>query len=386
MVKSLAWVLLFLMPLVAFAQATENEKSFQSDFQFFQNGLSLSRFSNTDLDQYLDPRVGPEEFRIPLSRSPWAGNYYPMEDGGIAQRWQAPEGEEIHMNIARKLTKEDLKKMSPAQIERLSPAEKYDIMQGDYNFSLTQHELERRGPLRWVNGIRCAGILMPEPEQAVRVYNPDGIEIRFQPADLKALSGASYFYVEKYAQLGAPTQEGRAESPPNAAVFDLALRYYLAKKEKPFVIDAHKGKEIWNETVIGFKRELSNNRKLTDLDKVNFPKAASKVKVWFELETLGEIGIEESNGTTKAKVADGSLSGRVQGSYMLYLDSQGKSIGGTWVKGKLVRGVDFVWFVAGKGTDAEYTKGVGNPNLDFKVLRRLFKLSTPVLSCSKVFF
>ena len=77
------------------------------------------------------------------------------------------------------------------------------------------------------NGVRCAGINLPEPTHKIAVKNPDGIQVRFEPADLKALAAASYFYVEKYSQLGSPTRVGKAQDQPNAGAFDLALRYFF---------------------------------------------------------------------------------------------------------------------------------------------------------------
>ncbi len=216
------------------------------------------------------------------------------------------------------------------------------------------------------------------------MQNKDGLTVRFEPADLKALAGASYFYTEQYAQIGSPTSQGRRENQPNAAVFDLALRYNLAQNKKPFVIDSHLGPAIWNETVVGYKRTLGNFESLTDKEQQSYPRAVQKVFVNLVLDTLGEIAIEESNSKTTDKVADGRLVGTLETGYTLYLDDSGKSIGGEMEKSNKNRGVDFAWFAAGKGADRHYAEQGGNPFLKFKVIRELFNEASRV-SCKSVF-
>lgn len=372
------------LSLLTGLSASAAPASFREDLGYLRQALEVGRFSDAGLDSYLDPRLGEAEFRLSEQRAPWAGNYFPMAKGGIAQRWQALPKTRKTMDPNQKPDEARVKAMSQDEINRLSPAEKFDLLQNNYDFSLTEQELYRRGPLRdykpadwegFCNGVRCAGILLPEPEKSITVRNHTGIEITFQPADLKALAGASYFYVEKYAQLGGPSREGKAEAQPNAAAFDMALRYYLGVKQKAFVIDSHQGSEIWNESVIGFKRELSPNRNLTKEEKAAYPKAVSKIYVKMTLETLGETKIEDSNRTTKAEVAEGRMHKTVKGAYTLYLNKHGELIDGRWTKARSNRGVDFVWFGGGRGTDADYSRGVGNEYLDFDVLKKLFKQS-----------
>ena len=220
--------------------------------------------------------------------------------------------------------------------------------------------------------------------------NPDGVVVHFEPADLKALSGASYFFVEKYAQIGSSSQEGqRAVGQPNAAVFDLALRYFIAEKQKAFVIDSHLGEEVWNESVIGYERKLHSIEPLTDKEKVLFPTAAMKVKVSLVLKSLSEIDILESNKPTVAKVAAGQLHESTPMSYQLYLSSAGQAVDGTWDPTQDpagLRGVDFVWFSAGRGTDSANPENNGNKNLYYRTIKFLMKKSVAPYTCQNLFF
>ena len=343
--------------------------------------------SQKDLPQYLNPFVGPTQFRLDQKSAPWAGNYFPMQDGGLAQRWRVS-------NYPQKvLDKASVQTMSATELRNLSPVEKYDILLGYYDFRTTQHELKLRGPGRehppqdwegFCNGVRCAGIMTPEPAFSVTVKNPDGLPLEFSQADLKALAGASYFYVEKYGQIGGPTHDGMAEKQPNAAVFDLVLRYHLAYQKKGFVIDSHLGPEIWNETVVGYERKLGAVESLTPAEKKSYPLASKKVLIKVVLDTLGEIEIKEGDKPTKAKVADGSLLTKLKTSYTLYLNDAGEAIDGQWHNGKGTRGVDFAWFVGGKGADHEYSAKGGNANLQYdKIIELIEKSVHP--ECSQIF-
>jgi hypothetical protein len=379
--------------LVLFISSVSSAGNFRDDLRHFRYAIEFSGFSDSKLEAYLNPLVGKTQYRLSERRTPWAGNYFPMSDGGLANRWQLASVK--NFDSVGALNKDEILRMRIEEIDRLSPAEKYDLYRGDYRFTVTRRELETRGPLRankpedwegFCNGVRCAGILMPEPKTEIFVTNPDGIKIPFKPADLKALAGANYFFVEKYAQLGAPSQSGTAESQPHPAVFDLALRYFVGLKRKAFVIDSNLGPEIWNESIIGFKRKLERGEALTQDEKLHYPQAKSKLKIQVSIETLGEMKIHESNQATKAKVAAGLAHETIETGYVLYLDSQGNAFDGYWLKNEVtgLRGIDFAWFGGGRGTDAEYPEQGGNPGLDHEVLKRLMIRSSK-LKCENIF-
>lgn len=379
MKKNLFVIIIFLS---TFSNAAS---SFKADLSRLKEALGIHKLSTSELDSFQNPYIGQTQFRLREKNAPWAGNYFSMKDGGIAQRWQSPDSGIL--NLDDKPTKNDILRMTAEQINKLSPAEKYDIYRGDYSFAVTEHELLNRGPLRepkpenwegFCNGVRCAGNILPEPENAITLISPDGVKVTFQAADLKALAGASYFFVEKYAQMGSPTTEShKAEDQPNAAAFDMTLRYFLAKKKKPFVIDASLDSEIWNETVVGYIREISEPYALSSEEKSKHPRAVFKAEVSGHLETLGEIDIQETNTATKALIAQGNRLTKVPIRYTLFLDSRQNIIDGVWHPAVTSQGVDFVWFGAGRGTDAEYGQiSTGNESLDFSVINKLVKKSS----------
>lgn len=387
MINRLA-LLLFLTILLSVPGLWSASAPLDEEMKWFQYTLQFSQLDNADLTAYLAPFTGPKQFRLSTHNAPWATNYFPMSSGGIAHRWRIGEYPPwIH-------TRDTIAKLTPKQRRNLSPIEKYDLWMADYDFLATRHELLIRGPWRdpfpddwegFCNGARCAGLLTPEPQTAVVVQNADGIDIQFSPADIKALASASYFYTEKYAQLGGPSSHGYGEQQPNPAIFDLALRYLLAHHRRGFVIDTHLGAEIWNETVVGYQRRLGDLETLETREQILYPLATHKIKVDVILETLGEIPIKESNHSTQFKVADGSLLTPLETSYTLYLDEQQRALGGEWDNRNLIRGVDFAWFGGGRGSDHENERLGGNPYLKFDKVLELLHKATPQIYCARLF-
>src|SRR4051812_18372755 len=77
----------------------------------------------------------PHQGRLSDDRLGWSETYWPSNKGGIAYRWNSPDPQpfKYHLN-----TKEELMRMSPEQMDQLSPAELYDIANDDYNYTLTK--------------------------------------------------------------------------------------------------------------------------------------------------------------------------------------------------------------------------------------------------------
>ncbi len=374
-----------------FLATSANAGYYSNDFNSLFLALQQSDFKTDKLWDYEDPLHGKRQYILPAKRAPWAGNYFAMQDGGIASRWQTKSYPALGENFPNA---ERVLSMSAEQINKLSPAEKYDLYVGDYNFTTTKHELIHRGPYRpqrpedwegFCNGVRCAGFSLPEPKGPIDVVNRDGVTIRFQPSDLKALGGASYFYADKYTDMGRPSfGKEIAGAPPNPAAFDLALRFYIGVKRKAFVIDSHLGSEIWNESVVGFSRKIHDPAQLTISEKEKYPGATHKLFIETDLYTLGEVDIKESNGPTKKQVSEGKLHTVTPISYTLYINENNKAFDGEWSRAKAPRGVDFAWFSSGRGMDAEYSpespeeqkRGNGNKDLHFSVIRRLFNIAS----------
>lgn len=146
-----------------------------------------------------------------LSKHPWTADYWPTNSGGISQRWNANGGdpeEYIPLEVRAGypiLTRDQVMAMTLEQKKALSPAEKYDIFIGRYDFPFTQKERRRTRVMRTIPGNPeydenfeipgweglCHGwapgaLNFDEPHSAVLVNN-DNIEVPFGSADVKGL-------------------------------------------------------------------------------------------------------------------------------------------------------------------------------------------------------
>lgn len=339
-------------------------------------------------------KVGPASTILNKFEAPWAGNYFPMMRGGLANRWrlrrtvqqtldQAEDGSQL--SAAR--VKERLRAMSAAELDLLSPAEKMDIYAGNYDFRITKHELTMRGPQRplppqdwegFCNGMRAAGICQLEPTKPILMSNPDGIAVPFQPSDIKGLAGASYFYTEKYAAMGSPTMTAgiKNENPPNAGSFDVALRSYLGMERRAFVIDNHAGTEIWNVSVVGYDRKIVSEEPYDIVKEAaagagRRGKARKKIRINLDLDYLGEAGISESNRATTQRVANRDLTQQMHYKYELYVDENDRIIDGVWIGDA----PDMAWFPGGRGTDASSGNPSSNQHLNFDQVEQLVRRS-----------
>lgn len=354
----------------------ENDLCWMNRFASANYGVSSAQ-----LAAYRVYTHGPNSHTVSLERAPWGGNYFSWADGGIATRWQAQVGEPEHAPRTPQ-TWGSVQRMDSATIARLSPSEKLDILVGNRDFRITQHELSYRGPFatgiqRWegfCNGIRAAGALTPEPQHAVRRVTPEGMVVVFEPTDIKALLGAAYFYVgenNNYAQIG-----DNNTLDPNAGAFDIALRMLLGGSDQVFFMDENTGSQIWNHTIVAYERKLIGQPQ-------PLPDGMHKVEFETTVHHMGETSIVDMSGHTAARIAN--LSSCCVRSdtyaYELTVDSHGRIVEARWKNGLRP---DFVWFASGAGDDSNHTPESpggralgyrGNPNVPFVTLMDLVEES-----------
>ncbi|MEI8348505.1 MAG: hypothetical protein WCG27_13635, partial [Pseudomonadota bacterium] len=267
-------------------EVDEDEKfdpAFDAQLKLLSYAFTMSGIDHNKIEQFRQYTVGKNSYHINTANAPWAGYWWPLKKGGISLRWQqktpiypeikepevgksgqndSPPDPRIFYPTLDQMIPTDqmvakLKEMEASgDLRKLSPVEKFDIYVGDYHFNATKHSKDQRGPttkewdifgsgwLGYCNGARAAGVLLPEPIAPLTVANPDGINITFDIADLKALGASAYYYVEKWAGLGGATRgslytfvvDGN-QKPPNMGVFDIALRAFMGDAGKLFFMD-----------------------------------------------------------------------------------------------------------------------------------------------------
>ncbi len=346
------------------------------------NGINYKTLNlpNNLIDSFFIYNKGLNDFYLDKNHTAWGGNYYPCKIGGIAHRYNSPNGDAAE---TKKLNWQVIKSLSPEELYKLSPAEKMDIYLDDSTFSITKYELLNRGTERkdrsddgfcgYCNGARMAGIITPEPRHNVRLWSystTNPIEVNFSVGDIKALLSASYMHPSNFFSFGLPSDT--IQNDPNPAILDVLIRLYLGHNKIPFVIDASYGKSIFNETVLGYKRSISTQRNLNLNEQKRFSRAKKAVDVNLVLYLQDELCFDQSQMETITIMADSSMATKevsncatfgtwvhkTQHSYTLFLDSKGYIINGDWKKNR----IDYAWAANGDGNEDEHIKPIKAPD------------------------
>jgi hypothetical protein len=177
------------------------------------------------------------------SFQPWSGSFWPDRFGGVAGRYRQVNQK---VSVIKKPSKNyrkferlhaDLVKnydhLTREQIQVASPAEKYDLLMGDRNFTFTKAVWDEIGFIDhktpgiafWFgicDGWTSSSLVMPRPRATVSAMSPDGKVIDFYPDDLKGL--VSYLWAHKVLD-GNPN---RADGTPKSVMYG-----YRCKQVKP---------------------------------------------------------------------------------------------------------------------------------------------------------
>lgn len=277
----------------------------------------------------------------PLS---WSGHYWPSKLGGINNRWADSRYKERYVTTSP--TRSEVYRMSQNDIALLSPAEKYDIAMGNYDFPLKREVLSKASPRaeEWegiCHGWAVAAINHPEPA-AVSLRNPDNIVVPFGSADVKAL--LSYYY----ANVNAPTTQiglrcnfgqwtgGKRECTEdlNAGAFHIVMTNMLAMKHEAFIMDVDRWKEVWNQPVVGFR-----SRVISDWQRPSRGAAARAVS---ELKFATEIWyVEEDEPSWYPDFGtENQVFAKKEYVYRVEVDANGNIVGGAWESAERP---DFIW-------------------------------------------
>jgi hypothetical protein len=314
----------------------------------------------------------PLEGDMPPDRYPWSDDYWGHYRGATARRWQTPKNSVNYQDYMYPiLTKE--KVLDPTtDVSALSPAEKYDILRGRYDFPLTKSEWKKVKaavvpstglvPTWWgiCHGWAPATIAEPEPGAEVVATNPDGVKVKFYTSDINALMSLIYSNEKSTHWLGnrcninnnslLVDDSGRITfrdcRDTNPAALHLVLAQYLGDpdpaKRKSFVVDVSRDAEVWNQAVAGYKvvaHEVVQFDPATDpAAQYRAPGTSALVKVTTELRYIGEIQPHKKPALDKRA----TYTKKLPLQYTLELDENGVIIGGEWVSKKVP---DFIWQV-----------------------------------------
>jgi hypothetical protein len=218
---------------------------------------------------------------------PWAGHYWPIYQGGIGARYgdpKFPRSESFKVNY-KYFNKNYLQTPGAGRDElaMLSPAEKYDYMIGDNQWSLTRSVwtegkafLDSTGKVEtWMgicHGWAPAAFVVQEPQKAydVDLQNGKGV-MRLYPHDLKGLvsqlwaqANFNYNFLGGRCNSKNPSADsnGRITSSEcfdiNPSTWHLALTHWVGRDRQSFVLDATYDYEVWNQPISSYELRYFN--------------------------------------------------------------------------------------------------------------------------------
>lgn len=313
-----------------------------------------------------------------LSFQPWSDSYWPLSQGSVTNRYAENIGNisDIHAYANYILNQRPPATLvSEGRTNNLSPAEKYDLLVNDKNFSLTRsimNEVRSYGTFEGWEGIchgwAAAAFMYKRPARSVKLTNPEGVEITFYPSDIKALSSLSWAnlsYPTKFIG-GRCNQKDPQKDPTNGRIlsqecfdtnpgsFHLTLVNQMGLNNKSFVFDATYDFQVWNQPILGYSYVYFNPQTgyiansaqdaavaLPQFTKDKFKKyrsnrAAKVVGVKTRVDYIAETGASLALRDNESK--DHVIS--VEYYYDLELDANDRIIGGEWYQNAHP---DFIW-------------------------------------------
>lgn len=281
-----------------------------------------------------------------LEKTPWSDTYWPSTGAGLANRWKDWNSDSFKAPLK---TKAQVKKLSEKELAMLSPAEKFDIFNGDYRYTLTKHERQRTSPdaQGWeglCHGWAPAAIHFDEPKP-ILLENAQGIKIPFGSSDIK---GLLTFLQGEHANaktkfLGARCNMDLSENPDaatraecrdtNAGAFHIVITNQIGIKKEAFVADVTRDLQVWNQPVHGFTSKIVSYQGPSE------GAAPGTVKEAI-IETTMKYTVEVGAEWNALLGTEGHSDSSVSYEYRVELNADDEIIGGEWISDDRP---DFLW-------------------------------------------
>lgn len=287
----------------------------------------------------------PLRGEIKNSKRLWSGDYWALRYGNINYRWYAKVQKGFNLKSP---SREEARRMTIPELAQLSPAEKYDLYTGRYDYPLKAQVDKIANPqaLIWegiCHGWAPASINHDEPLPKL-MRNPDGIEVPFGSTDIKALLSYYYaygFHVNSTHQMGTRcegrtifNQSDSCDEDLNAGAFHIVLANKIGIENKSFVIDTQRLSEVWNNPIHSYQTSIVNENLSPASNSAPGTQKVIRVKSQIIIPGDGENRWQPTNGTPfqdKEKLFY---------EYDLDIDSAGNIIGGSWISSSRP---DFLW-------------------------------------------
>lgn len=339
-------------------------------------------------------QVAPNQTRLDVQ--PWSDTYWPLYSGALAWRyadkelrannWQAY----FDFNHLQK----PLEYYQGQDRDDLSPAEKYDLLVGDENFTLTQRSwdsgkryYESRGHVeRWMglcHGWAPAAYMLPRPKQLLVVPDANGELLTFYPSDIKALGTLLWSeapfnsrFIGGRCNIKDPMRDenGRVIDPScadtNPASWHLSILNQLGISKRSLIMDATYDYQVWNQPVVGYKvtyfnpetNQTASQPPAVTIDLLDYRKDRFSNYRSSNAQSVVGVQMVVSYMVETSPNHRGSDSPRFDGItnvtyyYDLELDQNGNAIGGEWYQN---RHPDFLWTPTPQAVAKSYYDGQG---------------------------
>lgn len=283
----------------------------------------------------------PLEGSIFTKKKVWPGSHWQNYLGNISYRWSASSNQSFTYSL---YTKDELFSLEAHKVNELSPSEKFDLLRGDYSFSLSKSLIKKYSPSipTWhgiCHGLAAAALHHIEPN-AITVKNDDGLEIEFYSSDIKGL--LSYFYAfhgnGKTKQVGKRCFKANSSKTAcqglNPGSFHAILANINGVRGESFAVDIDSKNEVWNHLVRSYSSYIVNE---AEVDNTSSPQAVKRVRVQTEVEYAGVIvpKFDPVIGTENESYFQQNYD------YYLELDRDNNIVGGEWISDLRP---DFIWY------------------------------------------
>jgi hypothetical protein len=322
-----------------------------------------------------------------LDESPWSDDYWGIYRGVLGCRYADPrfpsdaDWAKNHAYVRDRPALEIAATGDQDAIDRLAPAEKYDLLVGDPQGTLTARMwqegrayYERDGKVeRWMgicHGWAPAAYMLPRPRRALTVLAADGhTHLRFYPSDIKGLASLLWANTSAVSRFiggrcndkdPARDEIGRMSSSrcfdTNPGTWHLAIVNQIGAARRSFVLDATFDYEVWNQPAHAYSYRTFNPleyRYASDLSRAivpidQFPPERDRFRRYRGANVAAIVGVvmevdyvvetAPSHDTEDDPSRDGIT--RVRYIYDLELDPAGAILGGEWYQN---RHPDFLW-------------------------------------------
>ncbi len=318
-----------------------------------------------------------------LPVQPWSDDYWAIANGVLGARYADPLwGNSLDWKVEfdeyNQRTTENY--VLAKKLDYLSPSEKYDLLVGDKNFTLTKSMwregkgyFDNNGSVEtWMgicHGWAPAAYMVPRPSNAVTVLAQDGVtNIKFYPSDIKALVSLQWAknrYAQKFiggrCNTKSPSVDksnGRVNDQEcfdtNPGTWHKSVVNQIGVSKRSMVMDATFDYEVWNQPIVSYEYQYfnvntgetsndyqSSTIKLSEYSKDLFSKYRSeRTKYIVGIEMDVKYVVETSPTQNEADDNTYDSITMVTYRYDLELNQDGKIIGGEWYTNAHP---DFLW-------------------------------------------